>query len=478
MEYEPVIGLEVHIQLQTNSKLFCGDSAAYGGAPNTHVSPITLAHPGTLPVLNKQALGYAVKLGLVLGCSITRHSFFDRKHYFYPDSPKGYQTSQNSKPICMGGEVAIKINGQPMLIPIHHIHLEEDAGKSIHDADDDYTCIDLNRAGVPLMELVTDPALHNADEAFAFLTELRKLVRWIGICDGNMEEGSLRCDANISIRPVGQTELGTKVEVKNLNSIRNVKRAIEGEIIRQTKLLESGGTVVQQTRGYDADTNTTAPQRDKEQANDYRYLTCPDLPPFEVTESYLQEIKSTIPELPETLMEKYIQVLQLPEQDATVLTEEKHLSDYFNQIILHTSHTKAAANWILGPIKNWLNEANNEISTFPLQPNAMAALIELVQSGKVNFSTAASKIFPAFLLQPTAEILQLATQLNVLQDDNEDHLELWVNEVIAAMPDKVTEYKKGKKGLIGLFVGEVKKLSKGKADPQKTTSLLQEKLNK
>lgn len=477
MQYETVIGLEVHIQLLTNSKLFCGDSAAYGGAPNTHVSPITLAHPGTLPVLNKQALAYAVKLGLALGCSITRHSFFDRKHYFYPDLPKGYQTTQNSRPICVGGHVNIKLNNQPIAVPIHHIHLEEDAGKSIHDADDDYTCIDVNRAGVPLLELVTDPALKSADEAFAFLTELRKLVRWIGICDGNLEEGSLRCDANISIRPIGESKLGTKVEVKNLNSIRNVKRAIDGEVIRQTKLLESGGKITQQTRGYDADTNTSAPQRDKEEANDYRYLTCPDLPPFEVSDHYLQEIKSTLPELPETLKEKYIQILQLSEQDASVLTEEKHMNDYFNQLITYTSHTKAAANWMLGPIKNWENEHGTEISKFPIKANAMAALVELVQSGKVNFSTAATKIFPAFLLQPNADVLQLATQLNLLQDSSEDQLAAWINEVISKMPDKVTEYQKGKKGLIGLFVGEVKKLSKGKADPQKTTSLLQEKLS-
>ncbi len=476
MQYETVIGLEVHIQLLTNSKLFCGDSAAYGGAPNTHVSPITLAHPGTLPVLNKQALAYAAKLGLALGCSITRHSFFDRKHYFYPDLPKGYQTSQNSQPICVGGHVNIKVHGNSVAVPIHHIHLEEDAGKSIHDADDDYTCIDVNRAGVPLLELVTEPALKSAEEAFAFLTELRKLVRWIGICDGNMEEGSLRCDANISIRPVGETKLGTKVEVKNLNSIRNVKRAIEGEVIRQTKVLESGGKITQQTRGYDADTNTSAPQRDKEEANDYRYLTCPDLPPFEVSDNYLAEIKAALPELPETLKEKYIQILQLPEQDASVLTEEKNLSDYFNQLVTHTSHTKAAANWMLGPVKSWMNDQGKEISEFPLKTSAMASLIELVQGGKVNFSIAASKIFPAFLAQPTADVLQLATKLNLLQDSNEDQLFTWIDEVISKMPDKVTEYKKGKKGLIGLFVGEVKKLSKGKADPQKTTSLLQEKL--
>ncbi|MES2775387.1 MAG: Asp-tRNA(Asn)/Glu-tRNA(Gln) amidotransferase subunit GatB [Bacteroidota bacterium] len=472
-QYEAVIGLEVHIQLLTDSKLFCGDSAAFGGDPNTHISPITMAHPGTLPLLNKKAVEYAVRLGVALNCDITRHSFFDRKHYFYPDLPKAYQTSQMLFPICMGGELK---TGLGDTVQIHHIHLEEDAGKSIHDAHDDYTCIDLNRAGVPLLELVTDPVIRSANEAFAFLTELRKLVRWIGICDGNMEEGSLRCDANISIRPVGETRLGTKVEVKNLNSIRNVKRAIEGEILRQTALVEKGEKITQQTRGYDADANTTAPQRDKEEANDYRYFPCPDLPPFEVSDSYLDEIKAALPELPEQLLQKYTAVLQLPEQDAKVLTEEKALSDYFNQLIKETPHTKAAANWMLGPVKSWLNENNASIEQWPVSASSLAKLIEMVQGGKVNFSTASAKILPALIEQPAAEPIALATTLNLLQDSNEDELELWVTEVINSMPDKVQEYKKGKKGLIGLFVGEVKKRSKGKADPQKVTALLQEKL--
>jgi len=474
--YEAVIGLEVHIQLLTDSKLFCGDSAAYGGAPNTHVSPVTLAHPGTLPVLNKKAVEYAIRLGVALGCDITRHSFFDRKHYFYPDLPKAYQTSQMLYPICMGGALPLKLNDQETSVQIHHIHLEEDAGKSIHDADENFTCIDLNRAGVPLLELVTDPVIRSADEAFAFLTELRKLVRWLGICDGNLEEGSLRCDANISIRPVGATHLGTKVEVKNLNSIRNVKRAIEGEILRQVKMTENGERIIQQTRGYDADTNTSAPQRDKEEANDYRYFPCPDLPPFEVTDALLEEIRQALPELPEQLQRKYTSILQLPEQDAKVLTEEKALSDYFNNLITETPHSKAAANWLLGPVKSWLNDNNATIDAWPLSVATLAQLIELVQSGKVNFSIASAKILPALLLDASKTPLAVATELNLLLDDNQDQLDAWINEVIGKMPEKVLEYQKGKKGLIGLFVGEVKKLSKGKADPQKTTALLQEKL--
>jgi aspartyl-tRNA(Asn)/glutamyl-tRNA(Gln) amidotransferase subunit B len=475
-QYETVVGLEVHIQLSTQSKLFCGDSAAYGGAPNSHISPITLAHPGTLPVLNKTAVEFAIKLGLALGCEINRHSFFDRKHYFYPDLPKGYQTSQSRSPVLLGGELKVKLGGREKKVQIHHVHLEEDAGKSIHDADPHYTCIDLNRAGVPLLELVTEPVIGSSEEAFEFLTSLRRLVRWTGICDGNMEEGSLRCDANISIRPVGQTKLGTKVEVKNLNSIRNVRRAIDAEVERQKHVLAEGGTIIQQTRGYDAEKNITTGQRDKEEANDYRYLPCPDLPPFEISDAWLEEIKMMMPELPETLFEKYMQTLGLPAQDAAVLTEEKGMSDYFNQLVKETSHVKAAANWLLGPVKSWINGQNADISSFPLTPSKLASVIEIVQGGSVSFSAASATLLPALLLEPQSDVRTLASALNIVMDSNEGELESWVDDVIASMPDKVKEYQKGKKGLIGLFVGEVKKKSKGKADPKKTTVLLEEKL--
>jgi aspartyl-tRNA(Asn)/glutamyl-tRNA(Gln) amidotransferase subunit B len=473
--FETVVGLEVHIQLSTKTKLFCADSAEYGGAPNTHVSPITLAHPGTLPVLNKKAVEYAVKLGLALGSEINRHSIFDRKHYFYPDLPKGYQTSQSTAPILIGGHLPIPASAhwqQPPVVQIHHVHLEEDAGKSIHDADPEYSCIDLNRAGVPLLELVTEPCIRSSEEAYAFITELRKLVRWLGICDGNMEEGSLRCDANISIRPVGETKLGTKVEVKNLNSIRNVRRAIDAEVERQTSLLQQGKKIIQETRGYDADKNITVGQREKEEANDYRYLPCPDLPPFEISEEALESWQLQMPALPLQLHEKYVQELGLPAQDAQVLTEEKALSDYFNELVTKTTHTKAAANWLLGPVKSWLNDNGHDIHAFPLPVSQLAAIIEIVQSGKVNFSMASSSLLPALIAEPHADVTALAQKLNIIQEENEDQLEEWVNAVLANMPDKIKEYQKGKKGLIGLFVGEVKKISKGKADPKKTTDLL------
>ena len=327
-----------------------------------------------------------------------------------------------------------------------------------------------------MLELVTEPVIGSSEEAYEFLTNLRRLVRWTGICDGNMEEGSLRCDANISIRPVGETKLGTKVEVKNLNSIRNVRRAIDAEVERQKRAVQNGERIIQQTRGYDADKNITTGQREKEEANDYRYLPCPDLPPFEINNEWLEEISELMPELPEKLFEKYTQTCGLPLQDAAVLTEEKSLSDFFNQLIKETPHVKAAANWMLGPVKSWLNENSAEITSFPLQPSQLAAVIEIVQDGSVSFSAASGKLLPALLEQPLANVKELAASLNIIMDSNEDELEAWVNEVIASMPDKVKEYQKGKKGLIGLFVGEVKKKSRGKADPKKTTALLEEKL--
>lgn len=467
MQYQPVIGLEVHIQLLTQSKLFCSDMASYGSAPNTQVSAISLAHPGTLPVLNKQALDYAIKLGLALGSQITRRGWFDRKHYFYPDLPKGYQTTQLNAPIIVGGSWAG--------VAIHHVHLEEDAGKSIHDSAPTQTCIDLNRAGVPLLELVTDPVIFDSDTAANFLTELRKLVRWLGICDGNMEEGSLRCDANISIRPVGETKLGTKVEIKNLNSIRFVKKAIESEIKRQTALLENGEKVVQQTRGYDSDKDTTNPQRDKEIADDYRYFPCPDLPPFTITDQHLNAIKETLPLLPIEQEQQFL-ALGLSSQDAGILSEEKELADYFNALSGQTNHIKPAANWLLGPVKKWLNEHNAGIQSFPLNPGQLSEIIELVESGKVNFSTAASRILPEMINDPGKNPASIAQLLGLVQENDDEKLKAWIEEVIMEMPDKVTEYKKGKKGLIGLFVGEVKKKSKGKADPQKTMELLKSML--
>ncbi len=476
-KYETVIGLEVHVQLSTQSKLFCGDSAAFGGAPNTHISPITMAHPGTLPRMNQQVIEFAVRLGLALHCQIEQYNYFARKNYFYPDLPKGYQVSQHTTPICKNGHVKISVDGQERNIRLNRIHMEEDAGKSIHDLDAQYTCVDLNRAGVALLEIVTEPDLHSSEEAFAYITALRGLVRWLGICDGNMEEGSMRCDANISIRLKGETRLGTRVEVKNLNSIRNVKRAIDNEVQRLVAVTEAGGTIVQETRGYDADSNTSYSMRSKEDADDYRYFPEPDLTPFVITDEFLTAAKNNMGLLPDALAKHYTDVLQLSAYDAAVLCSDKELAGYFESVTAHTTQYKAVANWMLGPVKAYLNEQDTEIAAFPIPPAGIAQLVQLVEEGKVNFSTASSKVFNAMLETPDASPLQLATKLNLLQDSDAGAIEQWVDAVLAQMPDKVLEYKKGKKGLIGLFTGEVKKLSKGKADIKIVNELLAKKLN-
>lgn len=477
-KYQPVIGLEVHVQLLTQSKLFCGDSAAFGATSNTQISAISLAHPGTLPKLNKKAIEFAIKLGLVLNCDIEKFNYFARKNYFYPDLPKGYQISQHTTPICKNGFVKIKTENGDKNVLLNRIHIEEDAGKSLHDADEIYTCIDLNRAGVPLLEIVTEPDMHSAEEALVYLTEIRKLVRYLGICDGNMEEGSLRCDANISIRLHGKKTLGTKVEVKNLNSIRNVKKAIEYEVERLIVLKENDEPIIQQTRSFDADNATTFSLRNKEEANDYRYFPEPDLPPFIITDQMIDEIKKTIPALPEELEKKYRHKYLLSEYDATNICSDKSTSDYFEKLTHHTVHYKAAANWLLGPVKAWCNENNVEIESFPVTPNAIADLIELIEEGKINFSTTSSKILPELINNPGKNALQIATELNLLQESNDDAVTLWVKDALSKMPEKVAEYKKGKRSLAGLFAGEVKKLSKGKADMQLVNKILNIELNK
>lgn len=472
-----MIGLEVHTQLLTQSKLFCGDSAAFSTEPNTHISPITLAHPGTLPRMNSKAIAFAVKLGLALHCDIEQVNYFARKNYFYPDLPKGYQVSQHTTPICKNGFVKITVGATERNIRLNRIHLEEDAGKSLHDADENYSSIDLNRAGVPLLEIVSEPDMHSSEEAFAYITGLRKLVTWLGICDGNMEEGSMRCDANISIRLKGETKLGTRVEIKNLNSIRNVKRAIDVEVQRLIAITERGEKIIQETRSYDAGNDSSFSLRTKEDADDYRYFAEPDLTPFRITDEYLAEIKNSLPVLPEALKKHYTEVLQLPEYDASVICEDKELTDYFEELTGHCKNYKAAANWLLGPVKGHLNDSSSDFKSFSLSPAKLAALIQLVDDGKLSFGMASSKLFPALIHEPGKEPAVLAAALNLVMETDSSSIGQWVDEVIAKMPGKVIEYKKGKKGLIGLFAGEVKRLSKGKADMQIVNELLNKKLN-
>ena len=474
-KYEAVIGLEIHAQLATKSKMFCGDATDFGAAPNTQISPITLGHPGTLPKTNEKAVEYAITMGLACGCTIEKNNYFARKNYFYPDLPKGYQISQHTTPICVGGTVSIKTSKGEKKIQLNRIHLEEDAGKSIHDLSATSTMIDLNRAGTPLIELVTEPCLHSAEEAFAFVTEIRKLVRWLGVCDGNMEEGSLRCDANISIRLQGEKKLGTRVEIKNLNSIRNIKKAIEYEIERLIQINETGGIIIQQTRSFDSNNDTTFSIRDKEDANDYRYFPDPDLAPLHLTDEWIDEIRKKLPSLPNELQKQWVNSFHLSEYDVEQLSEHKEEAAFFIQLTQLSKHYKSIANWILGPIRSYLNESNATYEKLTLALPYIAALIEMVETNQLNFSVASNKILKEIIDQPQSPLMY-AEQHNLLQSNSVDEMEHWVNQVIVKHPDKVNEYKKGKKGLIGLFVGEVKRISQGKADPKLSTQMLEKKL--
>ena len=477
-KYVAVIGLEVHAQLSTKSKVFSSDAIAFGASPNTNIGVVTLAYPGTLPKLNKKALEYAIKMGIVCHSTISRFNIFDRKNYFYQDLPKGYQLTQDRTPICKGGFVRIKNKeGVEKQIVLNRIHLEEDAGKSIHELDARDTLIDLNRAGTALIEIVTDPVLRNSEDAAAFVAEVRKMARYLEICDGNMEEGSLRCDANVSVMLKDAKEFGKKVEIKNMNSLRYIQRAIDVEIERQIGELEKGNAVLSETRMFDIATGKTYGMRTKEELNDYRYFPDPDLSPVIVSEEWLNEITATIPAMPYELQQKFVQTYGLPEYDAHVLTDSREMALYFEEVCKLTKNYKAASNWMMGPVKSYLNEFGKEISDFPLQPVILVSLIELVEQGKVSFSVASQQVFDAMLKDSSRPVLQMAQELNVLQDSNVDSLQHLIDEVVELYPDKVQEYKKGKKGLLAMFMGEVMKRSKGKADPKKTSVLLEEKLN-
>ena len=354
-KYEVIIGLEVHVQLLTASKLFAPDSAAFGGKPNDHTSFITLAHPGTLPYINKKAVEFAIKMGFALNCPINQINHFDRKNYFYPDLPKGYQISQDNRPICGAGYLPITVNGEKRKIGIHHIHMEEDAGKSIHDQDPHYSMIDLNRAGVPLLEIVTQPDMRSGEETTAFLNEMRKTIQFLGVSDGNMEEGSLRCDANISVRLKGSTELNNRAEIKNMNSVKFIRKAIDYEFQRQVEMMERGETVVQQTRGFDSEKGITLPQREKEMAHDYRYFPEPDLPALHVSDDDINAIRAAMPPMPYQLIEKYVNDYQIPEGDAVILTETLEFAQYFEALAAETKDNKQATNWMLNMVKSYLN---------------------------------------------------------------------------------------------------------------------------
>ncbi len=475
-KYIAVIGLEVHAQLLTKSKIFNSDSALYGSAPNTNVSVISLAHPGTLPKLNKKAVEFAIKMGLACHSEISRFNIFDRKNYFYPDLPKGYQLTQNRTPICKGGYITIDTKVGESNVILNRIHLEEDAGKSIHLPHDPDTLVDLNRAGVPLIEIVTEPVIRTSEEAYAFLTEIRKLVRYLDICDGNMEEGSLRCDANVSVMLKGAKEYGKKVEVKNMNSFRNVQRAIDHEIERQIGEIENDHAIISETRTFDAGSGNTFAMRTKEELNDYRYFPDPDLSPMIVSEEWLKKITASMPSLPRELYQKFIKDFQLSEYDAQVLTDSRDVALYFEEVCKHTNNFKAASNWVMGPIKSHLNEFNIPVSDFSLSPVKLAELMAIVDDGKVSYTVASHRLFSELLKHPHASALEVAQRLNLIQDSDHRTLLPIIEEVIKEFPLKVEAFKSGKKGIVAMFMGEVMKRSKGKADPKVANDLLTEKL--
>ena len=475
-QYEAVIGLEVHAQLLTNTKAYSSDENIYGAIPNTKTSAITLGHPGTLPVSNKKVIEFAVKLGIAVGAEIRRVNRYARKNYFYADLPKGYQITQDDTPICNGGfiEIPCKEN-KTRKINITRIHMEEDAGKSIHDLDPFNTLIDLNRAGVPLLEIVSEPEIKSGKEAFDYIMEVRKLVRHLGICDGNMEEGSLRCDANISVMIKGAKTFGTKVEVKNMNSSRNVRNAIDFEIKRQIDIIEKGGSIIHETRGFDASKGITLSQRHKEEANDYRYFPEPDLQPIEITTEYISKVKENMPLLPKELFVTYTEQYKLSDYDASLIIEDKNIASYFNQLCKLTNNYKAAANFINGVIKSHLNERALNITELDIKPVEISDLIRLIDDKKISNSVATSKIFPILLnSNQTAEMI--AIENNWIQESDDKVLKELIKDVLAKFPQKVEEYRNGKKGLIGMFMGEVMKLSKGKADPKITNILLRDQL--
>lgn len=476
-KYEPVIGLEVHAQLLTRSKAYSSDISEYGGAPNTHVSVVTLGHPGTLPVMNGKSLELAMLVGLATHCTINRVNQFARKNYFYADLPKGYQITQDKTPLCTDGYVLIGAYGRERRIRIHRIHLEEDAGKSIHELDPFFTLVDLNRAGTPLIEIVSEPDLRSDADAYDYLTEIRQLVRYLGVCDGNMEEGSLRCDANVSVRKKGDPHFGVKVEVKNMNSIRNVKRAIEYEIKRQVEAIERGEVIEQETRSFDAARGITFSMRSKEAAHDYRYFPEPDLPPVFVSDDMIAAVQSAMPALPRTLMHRYIEQLGLTVYDAEILTSEKEIALYFEELIRHTDQYKSAANWMMGPVKEWMNSNAKGIDAFPLAPEQIAGIIALIDSGKINFTIASQQLFPALLTNPGQPAAELAAAMHLLMESDDSAIRALIAEALARFPAKVEEYRNGKKGILGLFMGEVMKQSNGKADPKITKQLLEEALN-
>ncbi|MGA1206524.1 MAG: Asp-tRNA(Asn)/Glu-tRNA(Gln) amidotransferase subunit GatB [Litorivicinaceae bacterium] len=479
MQYEAVIGLEVHVQLATASKIFSGAATIFGAEPNRQASAIDLGLPGVLPVPNQAAFEMAVKFGLAIGAEIGRHSAFDRKNYFYPDLPKGYQISQFDHPIVKQGQVTLVLeSGEEKCIRVTRAHLEEDAGKSIHDAYAGMTGVDLNRAGTALLEIVSEPDLRSAKEAVAYLKIIHSIIRYLGISDGNMAEGSMRCDCNVSIRPVGSETLGTRTEIKNVNSFRFVERAINSEIARQIEVIEDGGRVIQETRLYDPDRDETRSMRSKEEANDYRYFPDPDLLPVELDDAFIEACRATLPELPNARKIRYVAEYGITEYDASVLVADRDIADYFEAVANHSGQGKLAANWVMGSVLSELNQTDGSIADFPVQPADLTALIGRITDQTLNSKTAKT-VFEG-LMQREGSVDVIIEARGLIQVTDQGAIEALVDSVLAQNPEQVANYraapeeKRGK--MLGFFVGQTMKASQGKANPQQVNAVLLAKL--
>ena len=475
MEWETVIGLEVHVQLLTKSKLFSGAAAQYGAEPNTQACAVDLALPGVLPVMNREAARMAIKLGLAIGATVSPRSVFARKNYFYPDLPKGYQISQYELPVVQKGTLKIAVDGQEKIVGVTRAHLEEDAGKSLHEDFHGLTGIDLNRAGTPLLEVVSEPDMRSSKEAVAYLKKLHSLVTYLEICDGNMQEGSFRCDANVSVRPKGQKELGTRAEIKNVNSFRFVEKAIEYEVARQIELIESGGKVVQETRLYDSAKHETRSMRSKEEAHDYRYFPDPDLLPLVIEESFIREVEKTLPELPDAKAERFMQQYKLSAYDAGVLTATRAMADYYEQVCAKSgADAKIAANWIAGELSGFLNRDNKDISDSPVTVAMMAGLLMRLADNTISGKIAKDVLEAMWAGEGDADAVIAKKGLKQITDSGA--IEQAIDDVIAKNPKQLEQYRAGKEALFGFFVGAVMKATQGKANPAQVNELLKRKL--
>ncbi len=474
-----MIGLEVHAQLKTESKLFCGCSASFGAGPNENTCPVCTAMPGVLPVLNRRAVDYAIRAALATDSKINRISRWARKNYFYPDLPKAYQITQYEQPYCEHGKVSVEVDGKATVVGLTRIHMEEDAGKNVHDPRADRSLVDLNRASVPLLEIVSEPDIRSPAEAAAYMRKMRSILRYLGICDGNMNEGSMRCDANISLRKRGSDTLGTRTETKNLNSFRAVEKALAYEIERQAEILNSGGSIVQETRLWDADRGVTRSMRGKEEAHDYRYFPEPDLLPLEIDDEWIERVRAALPELPDARRNRFIRDYQLPEYDAAVLTASKELADYYERAVARHNNPKSLSNWVMGDIIRIANESAGEAeadySSIPLSPEKLAAMVALIDDGTISGKIAKS-VFTK-MVESGEEPAVIVEREGWVQLSDSSQLEAMVVEMLEANADKVEEYRGGKEKLFGFFVGQVMKASQGKASPQLVNKILKEKLS-